>query len=159
MQIRTFQWKLMFSKTGLNNNFNFVVSVGGRQTCQQVRRCLHSKQMAEWVNKLTEVLKSHIAENKTARIWTEHFLWLQVITTPVEMHTASPCLFGWHFFFSLFIVANWHDLCSVIFSWMPIGWLCTRTLLNMYRTHGTEQGWEAVHFLWTLSVTVHFLCS
>jgi hypothetical protein len=42
---------------------------------------------------LTEVLKKHITENKTARILTEHFLWLQVITTPVEMRTASPCLF------------------------------------------------------------------
>jgi hypothetical protein len=26
-------------------------------------------------------------------IWTDHFLWLQVITIPVEMRTASPCLF------------------------------------------------------------------
>jgi hypothetical protein len=57
----------MISKTRLNNNFNFVVSVGGRRTCQQVRRCPHSKEMAEWVNKLTKVLKNHIAENKTAR--------------------------------------------------------------------------------------------
>jgi len=42
---------------------------------------------------------------------------------------------------------------------MFFGWLCTRMLLNMYRTHGTEQGWEALHLLWTLSVTVLFLCS
>jgi hypothetical protein len=52
--------------------------------------------MAEWVNKLTKILKNHIAENKTARIGTERFLWLQVITAAVEMHTASPlfvCLF------------------------------------------------------------------
>lgn len=72
------------------------MSVGGRRTCHQVRRCLHAKEMAEWVNKLTKILKNHIAENKTARIGTERFLWLQVITAAVEMHTASPlfvCLF------------------------------------------------------------------
>jgi hypothetical protein len=58
----------MISETRHNNSYNFVISVGGRRTCQQVRRCLHSKEMAEWVNKLTEVLKKHIAENKAARI-------------------------------------------------------------------------------------------
>jgi len=58
----------MMSETRRNHNFNSVMSVGGRRTCQQVRRCLRSKEMAERVNTLTQVLKKHIAENKTARI-------------------------------------------------------------------------------------------
>jgi hypothetical protein len=58
----------MISETRRNNSSNFAMSVGGRRACQQVRRGLHSKEKAEWVEMLTGVLKKHIVENKTARI-------------------------------------------------------------------------------------------
>lgn len=67
-QIHTFNWKLIISKTGSDNNFNFVTSVGDKLVVSKSGDACMPKSWQKYVNKLTKVLKKHNAENKTVTI-------------------------------------------------------------------------------------------
>jgi hypothetical protein len=43
------------------------------------------------------------------------------------------------------------NLSTLIFGLMLFGWLHTRMLLSVYKTHGTEQNWEALHSMYCIS--------